>query len=97
MVVMTHGPETCAAVHGHVGAKARYAASQIDAAAVRLAIEPRGWWSDPTGHALYLLLDAPNAHAVDQLMRDLELFHWNTIVIHPVVPMEAAVSLFAKD
>ncbi len=97
MVVMTHGPETCAAVHAHVGAKARSAAEQLDAASKRLDIEPQGWWSDPTGHAIFMLLDAPNAHAVDQLMRDLQLFHWNAVDIHPVVPYESAVPLFARE
>jgi len=96
MVTISHGPDTCAAVHSEIGALARKARSEIDATAKGLGITVQGWWVDATGHVFYLLADAPHAHAVNKLMTDVQLFLWNTIDIHPIVTIDEAMPLAAS-
>jgi hypothetical protein len=96
MVVLTHGPDTCAAVHPEIGDKARNAASRIHEVAQGLGVSVQGYWVDPTGHAVFIMTDAPSAHAVNQLMIETRLFHWNTIDIRPVITLEEAGPLMAR-
>ena len=42
-------------------------------------------------HALWFVLDAPNGHVVNQLMTELKLQEWDTIVVHPVSTLGEAV------
>lgn len=96
MVVMTHSADTCAAVHKEAGEMARNAVSQIGEVSRKHEVSMQGWWVDPPGHVFYMLADAPNAHVVNRLMQELQLFHWNTIDIHPVVTVEEAMPLTAN-
>jgi muconolactone delta-isomerase len=96
MIVMTHGADTCAAVHAEAGEMARSAVSQIAEVSKTHEVDVQGWWVDPPGHVFYMLADAPNAHAVNRLMQELKLFHWNTMDIHPVITVEQAMPLTAS-
>ncbi len=97
MTVMSHGPDTCAAVHPEIGAMARSGFGQMDAAAARHGVSVQGAWSNPTGHVFYVLADAPSAHAINAMMVELQLFHWNTVEIHPIQTVEEALSLSAHE
>jgi len=44
-----------------------------------------------------MVIDAPNAHAVDDAMVDLGLAVWNTATIHPVITLEEAVGAYPND
>jgi len=96
MVLITHGPDTCAASHVEAGDMAREARAQMEAASTKLGISVQGWWVDPPAHVFYLLADAPNAHVVNNLMTELRLFHWNTIDIHPIISIDEAMPLAAR-
>ena len=39
------------------------------------------------GHTFFFLVEAPNAHVIADLVTGLELFHWNTMELRPVVTM----------
>ena len=93
MVVISHGPDTCAAVHPASAEMARNAMDQKDAVSKKYGVTLQGGWVDAPGHIFYMLADAPNAHAANDLMADLKFFHWNTIVIHPIVTLEEAMQL----
>ena len=95
MAVITHGPETCAAAHPQYGELARDGLGRMEAASKSLDVVVKGYWLDAPGHAFFLLLDAPNAHAVNNLMVELKLFHWNTVNVHPVTTMDEAMPLIA--
>ena len=95
MVVISHGPETCAAVHPQFGEMARKAFEDLPAAGSKQGIKIQGSWVDPPGHVFYVIADAPDAHTVNKLMTEFKLFHWNTIDIHPIITMEEATSLAA--
>jgi muconolactone delta-isomerase len=96
MVLISHGPDTCAAVHKEAGEMARTAASQIAETSKTNNVSVQGWWVDPPGHVFFMLVDAPSAHAVNSLMQELKLFLWNTIDIHPVITMDEAMPLAAR-
>jgi hypothetical protein len=91
MVVATHGPDTCAAVVPEVTEMAKAGFQQIGEAAKKLGITVQGIWTNMSAHTLYILVDAPNAHVVGQLSRDIHLMDWNTVVVNPVVPLQEAM------
>ena len=95
MVVMTHGPDTCPAVHPEAGEMARNGVSQAAEVSKKHGVAVQGWWVDSPGHVFYVLADAPNAHAINSLAVELQLFEWNTVDIHPVITMEEAMPLAA--
>ena len=96
MIVITHGPDTCAAVHPDLGDKARGAMVQMDEVSKKHNVVVQGWWIDAPGHIFYIVADAPNAHAINDVMIDLELFHWNTVDVRPVKTAEESMALAAE-
>ena len=91
MVVATHGPDTCAAVVPEVAEMAKDGFQKIGEAAKKLGIIVQGTWTNMPAHTLYFLVDAPNAHVVSQLFRDIHLMDWNTVVVNPVVILQEAM------
>jgi muconolactone delta-isomerase len=89
MVVMTHGPETCPAGRPEMQEKCGSRIVAFNEGSVHHDVQVRGFWSNPTEHVFWVLAEAPHAHAVNDLVSDLELFHWNTVEVHPVVEIEA--------
>jgi len=96
MVILTHGPDTCAAVDAEIGAKARSGMGQIEEASKKHGVAVQGFWVDPPGHQFYMVADAPNAHAISDLMVELQFFHWNTVDIHAIRTFEEAMRLSAQ-
>ena len=96
MVIMTHGPDTCAAVHAEIGEKARSGIGQMAAASKKHQVTAQGACVDVPAHQFYMLADAPNAHAINELMIELQFFHWNTIDIRAVTTVEETMSLVAQ-
>jgi hypothetical protein len=96
MVVMTHGPETCAAVSTASGRMARDAVARIEEVSKKLKCVIKGAWVDPPAHCFFILADAPNAHVVNQAMQELKYMLWNTVDIHPIITLEEAMSLAAR-
>ena len=93
MAILTHGADTCAAAIAEIGEKARTGLGQLEEASNKHGVSVEGFWVDPPGHQFYMLADAPNAHAVSDLMVELRLFHWNTVDIHAVKTVADAMPL----
>jgi len=91
LVVATHGPETCAAVVPEFRDKALSVKQRMGEVTKALGITVQGAWTNMPGHTVYFLLDAPNAHVVNQMAMDLHLMDWNTVVVNPVVTLEQAM------
>ena len=47
-------------------------------------------------HTIWFILDAPNAHVVNQMMAELKLMEWNTVMVHPVTTLQEAAALVAQ-
>ena len=97
MVTGTHGADTCAAAHADIGEMARDGWERLDDASKELGVTLQGAWVDPPAHVFYFLFDAPNAHAVSNLLIELKLFHWNTLDVHPVRTVDEAMPLTARE
>ena len=93
MVVLTHGPDTCAAAHEEYGKMARDAMTLREEMSKKHGVTLQHSWVDAPAHTFYLVADAPNAHAVNGLMADLKFFLWNTVDIHPIVTLEEAMKM----
>ena len=50
-----------------------------------------GGWVSKSAHLTFIVIDAPNAHAVDDVMVDLGLAVWKTAAIYPAITLEEAV------
>jgi hypothetical protein len=95
MVVLSHGPDTCAAAHPELAELAQTGFAGLRTVAQKHQVAVQGAWVDTLGHAFYILADAPNAHAINAVMTELKFFHWNTGAIHPVIPAEEAARSLA--
>lgn len=96
MVVLTHGPDTCAAASPEYGEMARSAMTQMEEVSHKLQCFVKGAWVDPPAHTFYIVADAPNAHVVNQAMEELKFMLWNTVDVHAIVTLEEAMGLAAK-
>ena len=90
MVVMTHGPDTCAAAHPEIMEKAKEAMERMNEAASGLDVSIQGSWINPPGHTFFILADA---HVVNGLTRELGLFEWNTVTVHAVMTLQEAMAM----
>jgi len=57
MVIMTHGPDACAAVHAEIGEKARSGMGQLAEASKKHLVTVQGSWVDVPAHQFYVLAD----------------------------------------
>ncbi|MDH4077720.1 MAG: DUF3303 domain-containing protein [Acidimicrobiia bacterium] len=92
MIVMTHGPDTCAAAHPEIAAVMEDGMKRLGQVAESNSVSIQGMWVDPPAHVTYVLVDAPNAHAVSRVMQETNAFHWNTVEIRPVVTVAEATT-----
>ncbi len=88
MVVATHGPDTCAEFAEETKKRVLAAAPRMEEVAKAHGIIPKGAWAAMVSHTTFMLLDAPNGHAVQDVMAELELHAWNTVVMYPVETLE---------
>ena len=93
MVIATHGPDTCAAAVPEVAEMAMAGFQKMDEVAANLGITVQGSWANMPAHALYVVVDAPNAHVVNQLARETQLMNWNTVNVSPVITLPEAIGM----
>lgn len=96
VIVSTHGPDTCPASVPTVREKYMPNFARLPEVSAKLGITVQGSWVDMPGHVSFMVADAPNAHAITQMLIDLHLMDWNTVVVHPVVEMQQAVQTADK-
>lgn len=88
MIILTHGPETCPASHPNMQEKCGTSLMQLKGGSAKHGVTIQGFWANPSEHIFFVVADAPNAHAINTLTSELELSHWNTIRVQPVVAFE---------
>ncbi|HEX2187339.1 MAG TPA: DUF3303 family protein [Longimicrobiaceae bacterium] len=86
MVVVRHSPESCP---GRPENEAVHPCLQ----AMQGLIEERGIgvvgrWADPPAHVNYLVLDAPSAHAIQEVLMESGVFAYTTTEVRPVLSMD---------
>lgn len=92
MMVATHGPETCpASVPEEVRNKVLSELQKLEEVANKLGVTVQGGWANMPAHAIYIVVDAPNAHVTNQMAMELHLMDWNTVNVQPVITLQEAI------
>ena len=87
MVIVRHSPESCP---GRPGNEAVFPClNSMNELMGERGIQPVGRWADPAAHVNYMVLDAENAHAIQEIFMESGLFGHTTAEIRPVLSMDA--------
>ncbi len=74
MAVIEHGAETCAAVHPHIGDLARQGMGDLESIGKKHGVEIKGSWGNAPAHKFFVLMDAANAHVVNEMLIESKVF-----------------------
>ena len=91
MVSLNHSPDKCPGVAPEIRDRVLVMASTMTEVLKTHGCSFQGGWVSKSAHLTFIVIDAPNAHAVDDAMVDLGLAVWNTASIYPVITLEEAV------
>ncbi len=91
MLIATNGPETCAAYVEPYKQKAADSFKRIEEVGKTHGITLKGTWVAWVAHTLYVVVDAPGGHAIQDFVGELEWPSWNTVVMHPVDTLPAVM------
>jgi hypothetical protein len=86
MLIVRHTAESCP---GRSGNEAVHPCLQtMSELLVQHGVTTVGRWADPPAHVNYLVLDAPNAHVIQQVLMESGLFAHTTSELRPVLSMD---------
>ena len=88
---LSHGPEKCPGVALEIRDRVLRMNSTMTEVLQSHGCTLQGAWVSKSAHLTFMVLDAPNAHALDDAMVDLGLAVWNTTTTYPVITLEEAV------
>ena len=91
LMSLSHSPENCPGVTDEIRDRVLLASSTMTEVLKSHGCTFQGGWVSKSAHLTFILLDGPNAHAVDDASVDLGLALWNTNTIYPVITFEEAV------
>ncbi len=97
MVSLEHAPERCPGVDLGVRDRVVRMSSELTNTLQRRGCEFKGGWVGKSSHRTWLLLDGPDAHAVDDAVIDMGLATWNRAEIFPIITMDAAFGGLPTD
>ena len=86
MVIVRHSPESCP---GRPENEAIHPCLQSMAELLRQReVSTIGRWADPPAHLNYLVLDAPNAHVIQQVLMESGIFAHTATEVRPILSMD---------
>ena len=91
LAYLNHAPDQCPGVVTEIRDRVATMASTMTEVLNSHGCTFQGGWVARSAHLTFIVIDAPNAHAVDEAMIDLGLAVWNTATIYPVITLEEAV------
>ncbi|MDA1127679.1 MAG: hypothetical protein O2913_03135 [Chloroflexi bacterium] len=91
MMSLSHSPDSCPGVNNEIRDRVLIAKSTMTDVLQTHGCTFQGGWVSKSAHLTFILLDAPNGHAADDVAIDLGLAVWNTNTIYPVITFEEAV------
>ncbi len=91
LMSLNHSPDKCPGVTNEIRDRVLRAATTMTEVLKTHGCTFQGGWVSKSAHLTFILLDGPNAHAVDDAAVDLGLALWNTNTIYPVITFEEAV------
>ena len=97
MIVNTHTEESCAFRSEEAREALLGALGRIEAAATSLGASYEGGWSNMAGHTVFVLIDAPNAHVVGEVIRESGLIGLTTSSVYTVYTLEETAERIASS
>ena len=91
VVELRHSPEKCPGVALEIRDRVLRMSDTLERVMEFRGCSYKGGWVGKSSHATFLLIDGPDAHAVDDAVVDLGLAVWNTAELFPVITLEEAV------
>ncbi|PKB80190.1 MAG: hypothetical protein BZY88_09430 [SAR202 cluster bacterium Io17-Chloro-G9] len=88
---LNHTPDQCPGVDTEIRDRVLQMASTMTEVLQSHGCTFQGGWVSKSAHVTFIVIDAPNAHALDDAMVDLGLAVWNTTTIYPVITLDEAV------
>lgn len=85
MLIIRHSAESCPGREGNE--TVHPCLSTMNDLIVARGIVVVGKWADPPAHVNYLVLDAPSAHLIQEILMESGVFAHTTSEIHPVLNM----------
>lgn len=86
MVIVRHTAESCP---GRPGNEAVHPClHSMETLVAERGIGVVGRWADPPAHVSYMVLDAPSAHAIQEVLMESGMFGHTTAEIRPVLSMD---------
>jgi hypothetical protein len=91
MVVSTHNPESCGFRGEHEEEILTGAVERFRGSAAEREITVQGWWINRAVHEFFILLDAPNAHAIEDWLVESGLVGRTHCRVLPVNEVQAVL------
>ena len=92
MIVATHSPEMCPDTVPEIREKVLAAFQRLEEVSKKLGFTMQGGWNYSGGHIIFSLVDALNAHVIDEMASELGLTDWSVATIYPVVDIVESVA-----
>lgn len=92
MAELNHSPQQCPGVAVDIRDRVLRMSDTMEQVMQSHGCTFQGGWLGKSSHLTFVLIDAPSAHAVDDVMVDLGLAVWNTATIYPVITLEEGVA-----
>ena len=89
---LSHTPEKCPGVALEIRDRVLLMGSTMTDVLQSHGCTLQGAWVSKSAHLTFMVLDAPNSHALDDALVDLGLAVWNTATTYPVITLEEAVA-----
>lgn len=97
MLSLSHTPQQCPGVATEIRDRVVTMAATMTDVLKSHGCTFQGGWVSKSAHMTFMLIDAPNAHAVDDATVDLGLAVWNTAAFYPVITLDEAVGGLPSD
>ena len=92
MIVNTHNAESCACRGKDEEVVLAGGFERLGEAAKEAGLAIQGWWVNRAAHEVFVLVDAPNGHAVEDALLAAGLVGRTHSRVLPVVPVEQALA-----
>jgi hypothetical protein len=93
MLVNTHTAESCAFRSDTNREALAGGLSRLGEVAGQHESSIEGAWVNLSEHTVFALIDAPNGHVVDTIVREAGLVGWTSSDVHAVQTLDAAIGL----
>lgn len=97
LVTVTHGPEMCPAVSDSAKEIALPGIAALVSKATTDDITLVGSWASMPGHTLYAVVDARNAHSVNEFFLQKGFGSYSTVNVIPVVDIDELHQRLGSD